>query len=446
MKLSDLMPFFQGVYPSTFYTCSADGIPNVNYLSQVYFVDEDHVAISAQFLNKTRKNLEQNKLASLMLIHPVDTCHVELFLVWKKSETSGKIFDHVNDRIEAIHSQVGGELKWKLASVEIFQVTDIQVPPEYQLNLERKQLEKFSLANLQTAITQIQGAKNLEDLYDRMLEVLETSFGFAHSMLLVPEGKTDRLITINTRGYEDTGVGAEVVIGEGIIGHVAKTKRPIAFMGYKREIIYAKTSQMEIQSSHREASFLNAIQLPSLPEAWSQIALPLLSRNELMGVLRVESLERFDFRYSDEEFLMAFGSYMAVIMENFQLQQEPEYAVVQRQQNLTRTSHTKKIHLTYYKEDECLFLDGEYFIRNIPAKIFWKILSLYQNKGQIEFTNRELRLDSALCLQEYKDNLETRLILLRKRLEKKCSLIELVSVGRGKFKIVINAQLELEEI
>ena len=61
----------EGTVPGVVATCSADGTPNVAYLSQVEYVDARHVALSFQFFNKTRQNILANPVAELLVIHPV---------------------------------------------------------------------------------------------------------------------------------------------------------------------------------------------------------------------------------------------------------------------------------------------------------------------------------------------------------------------------------------
>ena len=125
-KLPDeIRAAMQGVIPSHVVTCSADGTPNASVISQVYYVDADHVALSHQFFNKTKRNIEENPKAAVWLIHPETFETWDLELAFDHSETSGPIFDAMSMQIEAIASLVGMKGIFKLRAADIFRVVSV---------------------------------------------------------------------------------------------------------------------------------------------------------------------------------------------------------------------------------------------------------------------------------------------------------------------------------
>ena len=65
VDLAEVRPCMEGAIPAMMATCAPDGTPNVAYISQVFHVDDRHVALSFQFFNKTRQNILAQPQATL---------------------------------------------------------------------------------------------------------------------------------------------------------------------------------------------------------------------------------------------------------------------------------------------------------------------------------------------------------------------------------------------
>ena len=98
----EMMTGLQGVVPSTLATCSKDGMANVTYISQVFYVDESHVALSCQFMNKTWRNLQENPVAAVIITCPTTFTLWKLKLRYLEEQTEGPVFDEMDMQLAAI--------------------------------------------------------------------------------------------------------------------------------------------------------------------------------------------------------------------------------------------------------------------------------------------------------------------------------------------------------
>jgi hypothetical protein len=99
----------------------------------------------------------------------------------------------------------------------------------------------------------------------------------------------------------------------------------------------------------------------------------------------------------------------------------------------------RRVQVRFYSEDGSIFLDGEYLIRGVAGRVLRSVLQRHEATGQIEFANKEQRLDKTLDLPAFRDNLDTRLVLLRRRLDEREAPIRIERTGRGRFRMDLAA-------
>lgn len=443
VNLESLACCFEGLVPSAIATCSREGEPNASYLSHVYRVDDRHVATSYQFFNKTRANLLENPYATIRIAHPENLKHFYLKVKYLRSEEDGPIFSHMSVRLDVIAAHEGMGSIFKLKAADIYEVLAIEEDSTVQSpNPSDSQCPAVSLEDLRlmrVISNRMNQALNMEELFDQSLQFLHNYLGWTHMILLLTDETGKNLLTHASFGYPSGGVGSEVHFGEGLIGLCAKHRRLYQVSALEEGLRYAKAA---IEGSTNTDVKLK-IPLPGLLNPASQIAVPLEAQGEFLGVLAIESTTQTHWGEREQLLLSTFGNLLAMGIRAFEGQDKGMKAEALPAILEASAETTPVLRLRFVHGDDLLFVNDQYLIKNIPGRILWYLLQTYQKTGRVEFSNMELRSEKTLLLPEIKDNLEARLILLRKRLEEQCPSLRLVSIGRGKFKIEIKAQLEL---
>jgi adenylate cyclase len=286
-------------------------------------------------------------------------------------------------------------------------------------------------------------ATMLEDVVDTALVGVDELLGHRHVLLLVHDVATDVLVTLASRGYDTVGIGSEVLLGEGVIGSAGASRRTMRIGNLQRMLRYAQTVQ---RTSHAGVPGTE-IRLPGLAGARSQLAAPMIAFGTLVGVLAVESELALAFDEDDELALSVAANLVGHALEREQATAgDAEAAVAPALVSRPAPVATGAARLRHYAVDGSTFIDDTYLIKGVAGRLRWKVVSEHHAGGRTTFTNREARLDPSLELPGFRDNFESRLVLLMRRLEERDAPIRIVRRGRGRFALDLRAPIELERI
>lgn len=440
IKLDAIRECFEGVIPATMATASTDGTPNVAYLSQVMFVDNAHVALSYQFFNKTRQNIMANPFASLAMTHPATMSQYRLTLEYLRTETSGPLFESMKAKLAGIASHSGMAGVFRLLGADVYRVHAIERVPGATLPAPPDRQNWLSA--LRACITRMSACADLESLLAETLSCLDQYFNIHHTMMLMAGAPGDRLYTVASRGYEASGVGSEIPIGQGVIGVAARERTPIRIGHMNSEYGYSQAIRQSAKDSAWAGALETEIPLPGLPGSRSQLAVPVTVGQRLLGVLFVESPQDLRFTYDDEDALVCLAGQLGMAMHILQSASDVNDESPADRSLPLQPSGTPLV-VRHFPENGSVFLGDDYLIKGVAGAIFWTLLCDFVEKKRNEFTNRELRLDPRVRLPDVSDNLEARLILLSRRLTERAAPVRIEKTGRGRFRLCVNRPVEL---
>ncbi|WP_342619128.1 GAF domain-containing protein [Rhodoferax sp. GW822-FHT02A01] len=447
VRIDHIREAMEGVIPGVMATCSAEGEPNVAFLSQVQYVDRSHIALSYQFFNKTRRNILANPYGQLTIVHPRTAQIYRLRLHYLRTESSGPLFERMKAHLEGIASHTGMSGVFRLLGSDIYEVLNVEALPGNTLPAPVP--DRNHLSALRRCSERIAECASLSALVDTTLDVLEQEMGIEHAIFLMLDESGTRLYTVGSRGYSTSGVGSEVALGDGVIGVCAEAKSAIRVSWVTQAYRYSKAIRDVVLQDGIGRTLSTEIPYPGLADPHSQLGLPLMQAGKVCGVLFVESNVDLRFSYDDEDTLAALAAQVAASMRALQeggdgsIDAEtpaPQDSVV------AAPPPAQSLRVRCFRESRSIFFDDTYIIKGVAGAILWHLLQEYVRDGRTEFSNREIRLNPDLGLPDVVDNLEARLVLLRRRLADQAMGIAIEKCGRGRLRLSVQGSVELKQV
>ncbi len=205
VALRSIMPAFQGVIPSPVATADANGMPNITYVSLARFLDDERIAISNQFLGKTSRNLDVNPSLTVRVVDPETLLEYDLHSTRVRSERAGEPFDSMRVQIDAIADQTGMAGVFRLRAVEVLRVDQCALVEGSVGRRLRQRSEPAVLDGLSVFVSRLGNCRELGELTQTALELLDDLFAMDSSMLLMADTAARSLFVIAHHGCGQPG-------------------------------------------------------------------------------------------------------------------------------------------------------------------------------------------------------------------------------------------------
>jgi two-component system, NtrC family, sensor kinase len=137
----------------------------------------------------------------------------------------------------------------------------------------------------------------LEELLKRILKISRDVFHFENAIIRLLDADRGMLVTAASYGYAEAAIRPEIRIGQGVMGKVAQSGKPILVTDIAKLPDYVQ----------------------GISNARSELAVPMLAREKLIGVFNVESPRPEAFREEDIVPLMSMAGQAAIAIENARL-------------------------------------------------------------------------------------------------------------------------------
>lgn len=193
-----------------------------------------------------------------------------------------------------------------------------QTIQERTKELERKTRQLQAASQVAREITSV--SHNVEDLLQNTTELISKEFGFYHAGIFLLDAKKEYAIlqaASSEGGKRMLERGHRLRVGvQGVVGAAAVDKRPY----------------IALDVGEDAAHFVN----PDLPLTRSEMALPLIVNDEVIGILDIQSTNEQAFTQEDIGTLQTLADQVAIAIQNARLLAESRSAIEELQALSTR--------------------------------------------------------------------------------------------------------------